>query len=360
MFLPKTRPVMASPEQNTTLSFTERANILKKLKRELVRQRTFKNWPVRTQKPQTLAKAGFFYFNDGDKVQCAFCLGIIGEWEENDDPFREHKTHFPRCPFALGLPVGNVAIGLNGREEKPRIRDEGIEIESDLNFPQPLRDQRENSEPEKGWRIPKHPAFSETETRLKTFQTWPRGIAQKPENLAEAGLYYTGIGDLTVCFFCGGEIQFWEENDTPWDEHAARFPHCKYLVAKKGRDFIRKNDVDLFQIDAKKFMYAEPAITFLNSGYSYQQIKEVIGNILRKKIVPSFSNIESELLKVAKPIEEKKDFLCDPLCKICRLNKISFVLLPCSHLCACRECVKCLNACPLCNTDVKGYIRVFY
>lgn len=94
-----------------------RVEVLRKLKREAVRFRTFGNWQSTAVEPEVLAKAGFFYFNDGDKVQCAFCLGIIGQWDGKDDVCREHRKHFPTCPFMLGLSVGNVAIEeLNARQ----------------------------------------------------------------------------------------------------------------------------------------------------------------------------------------------------------------------------------------------------
>jgi hypothetical protein len=35
-------------------------------------------------------------------------LGIVGQWERGDEPRAEHARHFPRCPFILDLPVGNV------------------------------------------------------------------------------------------------------------------------------------------------------------------------------------------------------------------------------------------------------------
>jgi len=45
------------------------------------------------------------------QVQCAFCRGVAGEWEEGDVPLNEHQRHFPRCPFISNLPVGNIPIG---------------------------------------------------------------------------------------------------------------------------------------------------------------------------------------------------------------------------------------------------------
>ena len=50
-------------------------------------------------------------------MQCAFCRGVAGEWEEKDVPILEHQKHFPRCPFISRLPVGNIPIGQESPEE---------------------------------------------------------------------------------------------------------------------------------------------------------------------------------------------------------------------------------------------------
>ena len=361
---------MASSSERPAYSPAERKDLLKKLKRERIRVKTFKNWSSRTQNPLVLAKAGFFFFNDGDKVQCAFCLRIIGEWERDDDPFAEHKTHFPRCPFVLGLPVGNIKVDLRGQDEAEERRVFPV-LDTDLtSSEQQNNDRRDSAEPERGWeycqksRIPDQEKYSEIGARLKTFQHWPRGIAQKPKELAEAGLVYSGVGDLTVCFSCGGEIQYWEETDDPWGEHAAQYPHCKYLIESKGRDFVREiqnKTTDLYHIDAKKMMYSDPAMTFLNSGYLYDEVKKVIEECLRKKINPSFLTIQTELFKIKMivKLEDEKLVIHDPLCKICHERNFSAVLLPCSHLCVCEKCGNNCRACPICKKDVKGYVQPF-
>ena len=35
--------------------------------------------------------------------------------------------------------------------------------------------------------------LSQLEARLATFKEWPSGLQQRPEELAEAGFYYTGM-----------------------------------------------------------------------------------------------------------------------------------------------------------------------
>lgn len=57
-------------------------------------------WPVpEIVSPESLARAGFYFLQHSDKTKCAFCDGVVGSWEAGDDPDREHKRHFPACPF---------------------------------------------------------------------------------------------------------------------------------------------------------------------------------------------------------------------------------------------------------------------
>lgn len=38
-------------------------------------------------------------------------------------------------------------------------------------------------------------------------------------------------------------------------------------------------------------------------------------------------------------------------CKVCRVNEVCMLLLPCKHLCLCKECESKLSACPLCHSS---------
>ena len=97
--------------------------LLAKYKAESDRLETFKGWNYLFISPEKLAttylpcakklaKAGFVNTGREDYVQCVFCAGIIGNWEENDDPMVEHKKEFPKCRFIFndGYYVGNVPI----------------------------------------------------------------------------------------------------------------------------------------------------------------------------------------------------------------------------------------------------------
>jgi hypothetical protein len=39
---------------------------------------------------------------------------------------------------------------------------------------------------------PAMPMRMTLDSRIRTYKDWPRGLPQKPADLAEAGLYYTG------------------------------------------------------------------------------------------------------------------------------------------------------------------------
>lgn len=100
-------------------------------------------------------------------------------------------------------------------------------------------------------------------------------MLQTPQELAEAGFYYTGntfhilllhkpyfhhmikhdltwyythvltvlfvylgVHDQVRCFMCDGGLRSWSPEDVPWTEHCRWFPACPYAKEKKGEDFI--------------------------------------------------------------------------------------------------------------------------
>lgn len=60
---------------------------------------TFKSWRG-IQTPESLARAGFFYTQISDYVQCFYCHIDIGEWQPLDIPLHEHLRWSPSCVFA--------------------------------------------------------------------------------------------------------------------------------------------------------------------------------------------------------------------------------------------------------------------
>ncbi|XP_058089549.1 probable BOI-related E3 ubiquitin-protein ligase 2 [Magnolia sinica] len=49
--------------------------------------------------------------------------------------------------------------------------------------------------------------------------------------------------------------------------------------------------------------------------------------------------------------KENKDLKDSMTCKVCRVNEVCMLLLPCRHLCLCKDCENKLSYCPLCQTS---------
>lgn len=55
------------------------------------------------------------------------------------------------------------------------------------------------------------------EKRLASFKNWNGKV--KPEMLARSGFYYSFLGDICKCFYCGIEIYKWANDDCPIEQH---------------------------------------------------------------------------------------------------------------------------------------------
>ncbi|XP_028646059.1 baculoviral IAP repeat-containing protein 1e-like [Grammomys surdaster] len=66
---------------------------------EEARLESFEHWPFYAHgtSPRVLSAAGFFFTGKRDTVQCFSCGECLGNWEEEDDPWKEHAKWFPNC-----------------------------------------------------------------------------------------------------------------------------------------------------------------------------------------------------------------------------------------------------------------------
>ncbi|KAG1661834.1 Death-associated inhibitor of apoptosis 2 [Nymphon striatum] len=132
--------------------------------------------------PLKMAQAGFYYIFSQDKVQCAFCNGIIGNWNDKDDPLTEHKRHFPSCPFVLKTNLKNDC-------EKST----GVDICSKYVTTNTLN-MGTRADP---FQLPtsRHPKYASLSSRLNSFNTWPITNNMSGYSLAKAGFFYKDITD---------------------------------------------------------------------------------------------------------------------------------------------------------------------
>ena len=64
------------------------------------RLKTFENWPKQmTPDKYSLARAGFYYTGEGDKVTCFACKLSLGHWERDDEALIEHNKWSANCAY---------------------------------------------------------------------------------------------------------------------------------------------------------------------------------------------------------------------------------------------------------------------
>ncbi|KAK9871338.1 hypothetical protein WA026_011605 [Henosepilachna vigintioctopunctata] len=297
--------LISQPSSSVNLDFTQ----------ESVRLASFRNWPIpHIVTPESLASAGFYYFDNGDNTKCAYCKGVMTSWLPEDDPDKEHKRHFPNCAYVIST------ISPRLLERLPR--DNSL-TNVDLVEKEDLDALGVNTH-----KIPKKPSCATVESRLRTFSSWPSELIQTPEDLSQAGFYYEGIGDQVRCFHCDGGLRHWDPEDDPWTEHARWFPLCSFVKIVKGHDFIvscskaqvdntilqekltnlkpkAKRRFNVTDAELDEHMSSEQVTTALNIGLSIDRVKRALREKLQQTGAPFVRADTLVLAAVNLQIEEE-------------------------------------------------------
>lgn len=181
-----------------------------------------------------------------------------------------------------------------------------------------------------------YPEYILESARIASFREWPKGLKQKPEQLSDAGFFYTKVSDRVVCFHCGIGIRAWEDQDEPWEEHAKYSPLCKYLLIVKGKEFV---------------------------GEVQQRFLAVRNQEKESEAEQTKSNTEQV------PEEDENEKCCEKWdaklrewrsCKICFENEYNTVFMPCGHMMVCGKCASALTHCPNCRILLEKIVRVYF
>ncbi|XP_077295121.1 baculoviral IAP repeat-containing protein 7-B-like [Arctopsyche grandis] len=235
------------------------------------RQLSLKAFKSPHVQPEALAENGFFYYGQGDAVECYACGANLGSWVEGDDPKVEHKKYAPDCPMT--------------------------------------NDGNDNPDPEPYCQVePTFALYANIHKRLETFAIWPSILESLIHPLAEAGFFYSGLNDKTTCFFCSGNLDNWQVGDDPWFRHADIFPYCKYVDIIKGFEYI----VNIkFKKNHNPDIDESPAELPINNEYSH---------IPKNLCIICKSDSRSYLFKRCGHIAVcQKCLPKDKICPICRL-----------------------------------------
>ena len=367
------------------------------MKMEVRRLATFDSrWPTLCPvKPTELARSGFYFKGKDDWVQCFACCLILKNWQPGDTPEGEHRKYKPLCPFLTEEHNRNVPM-------TPSVQ--GMKSPAQLQTVPPSNLQLEH-------------------VRLRTFRDWPSKASVFPEDLAQAGFYYTGKWTTTFCFQCGVQVEEWFPGDVPLDKHLRRAPHCLFINAvyqkrsKTAKMSLYADRLASFRLWPKStpvsaeslaeagFFYAgsgDGVICFSCGGALKDWEKTDMAWGEHAKYFPSCQflkdntpNTRNESQTESQKVSEshyqasptthltqqfddhlrltgqgEKGSLSESypkeneegirLCKICGKREMDILFLPCAHILSCGICAPELTKCPACMADVQKKVRSYF
>ncbi|XP_078493284.1 zinc finger protein isoform X1 [Ciona intestinalis] len=418
------------------------------LRKESDRFKTYENWPAqnRTVYASDLARSGFFYLGNLDRVQCFSCGGVLRNWNYGDNITAEHRRHFPHCRMVQGTETRNVASAVPPPQPIPP-RGPGIQEPPDPNETE-MRDLMNMFR----CQYPVSPYMRNEESRFETFDNrWPASnVRASPRQIAKAGFFFLGDRDRVKCWYCNGGLQNWDPDDEPWTEHAKWFPTCEFLLQRKGPDFVHrmvslypnlprpilrgpfdvpprvpganqrapsppppiidhKAEVAKQQEQVNKFMLGDLVKSATEMGFETSVIRRVVtrrltsgGNLYTSVAdlvdditanenepnsddddetntsqpsqtttvktpgfteLPTNESMETEISippDVTPSMEARiRELQEERKCKICLDKVADIVFVPCGHLCTCTECAEALRKCPICRSKIERGIKTY-
>ncbi|XP_016935530.3 death-associated inhibitor of apoptosis 1 [Drosophila suzukii] len=399
-------------------------NIMNDLNREEARLKTFTNWPLEWLDKRQLAQTGMFYTHVDDKVKCYFCGVEIGRWEQEDLPVPEHQRWSPNCPLlrrrttnnvplngealdrilppisydicgandsttgvelrehayaegripmsqliqSIGVNTANAAASVAGIASPPPISSIATHASTATQANGDVQPETCRAPAASGNYFPEYPEYAVESARLRTFEAWPRNLKQKPHQLAEAGFFYTGVGDRVRCFSCGGGLKDWDDNDEPWEQHALWLNQCRFVKLMKGQLYIdtvaakpepaeEKEENSTGVESASRQVPAEQtteASEAASSGDVAPSVPPTAATRIFDKIQEATSVAPSSNNSGPSSIPEEK------LCKICYGAEYNTAFLPCGHVVACAKCASSVTKCPLCRKPFTDVMRVYF
>lgn len=371
---------------------------------EKERLRTFSaHWPIETiVKARDCAEQGFYYTGVADRVQCAFCGGIVRNWERGDVPKIQHRDLFGYCKIPQNILCTNIPL-----PSQP-IPDTFTSITTDGTISQLNIINT----------TPKHKQYSIVSKRLETYKK-AQSLPVSKTLLCQAGFMYQGPGDKVICFWCDGALEKFSKRDDPFVEHAKWYPGCTFVRMTKGEEYIiqqrsqmsadniarsdtliyNKGDLSFLQ-NAPKI---KPPISDLDGykfcvalGYDVADIKKAYVKNNDEEFIDA-----RELVGIVQALEEGDTTVLDSFtwpykpegtskpntpppqqcneiiqsntqdsaqhlvtaltCTKCKTQILGAVLLPCGHFSICKDCsYKNLpKYCNVCNMQVRGACRVY-
>ncbi|XP_052809747.1 baculoviral IAP repeat-containing protein 7-like isoform X2 [Mya arenaria] len=238
-------------------------------------------------------------------------------------------------------------------------------------------------------RTNRRPEFACYEARLDTFDGWSEDVSQKPHQLADAGLYFTGVEDHVRCFACDGGLWQWDAGDDPWVEHCRWFPACHFARTSKGDQYIERIQASIDQgEDLSELEETRPSgkddttlgLTKLEQHRRTLTAEEIKEDAIQHRkygnISPTLNDLNIRKRNEIRPIQQEAAAAVDRhesifeensrlkhilKCQWCNVNNVNALFLPCAHHRMCMECASKhdITVCFVCDRHIREIIKTF-
>lgn len=331
---------------------------------KVVRRRNLSHWPHNIPNSQSMANAGWFSCNTGDRTICIYCNTICHQWMINDDPAEVHARLAPQCPFVLSMsPVQSAPVVVKETSLREKLQ-------------------------------PAHQKMALIPRRQETFSS-PAWTTTSPsaDDLVRAGFFFSGVANTVTCFYCNGSLHKWGPNDNPMIEHARWFPHCAYARDLCGHQLYSKIQMSKRRLATQQKIDKDellrsvsarldlPVVGRLRSQYQLAVIKRCLEDQLKMKNDDFVSDLDwsmacqilqkqidiikgcPENVIIPSDNQQKDSSTESPKqsfgeCLICLTEEKQVACMPCGHLCACVPCGYSLTTCPMCRENIHSFMRV--
>ncbi|XP_076818315.1 E3 ubiquitin-protein ligase XIAP-like isoform X3 [Clavelina lepadiformis] len=254
--------------------------------------------------PRQIAKAGFFFLGERDKVKCWYCNGGLQNWDHDDEPWSEHAKWFPTCEYVLqckGPDFVHRMVSLFPNLRRPVMRGP-LGTPSNANARQ-----RPNSPP---------PPLID-----------PRAETKQIANDLQSAMNSTLVAQAVEMGFSHSKIS---------------------QVIKKRLENRTSMYASLpsFVEDLSENLQGSKSMQSKKSTASFQQGATQVTQI----------NLPEDPSSLEQRVRELQD---ERKCKICLDNIADVVFVPCGHLCSCVDCAQALRKCPICRCKIEKSIRTY-
>ncbi|CAH3174183.1 unnamed protein product [Porites evermanni] len=131
-------------------------------------------------------------------------------------------------------------------------------------------------------------SMNQLQNRLATFKDWPfteeTGSSCTAEKMAEAGFFHSPNdrdADIARCFVCFKELEGWEPEDNPMEEHKSHSPKCEFLLLnKKEADWTVE---DFLELETKRQINRMHKIIELKTK-EYKELAEHVKTEMEKLV----------------------------------------------------------------------------